>query len=384
MVTDGRLVIRTKPGTSADSAIFKTKLYPGQRVMTIEGPVEASGYPWFRVRLGAIEGWVAAAGQDGRPWLAPARNGLIAYVRGAVDPSGEAILTAGPDGSAGGAFLFADPGLVNFRQLTWSPDGRRLAFVATPADSVNGSTEIYTIDADGTNLVQITQNDVDDDSPAWSPDSTRLALRVDAPDPSSPVDSNVVVTPVVGPAIRVLGPGSNPAWSPDGLQVAMTVADGGSSRLWVQAPDGGGRRQVAQESVASVAPAWSPDGLYLVVASSGLVVVDVASGSIRPLTAEPGSMSTWSLAGVIAFSTTGSASPGVFVIDSDGSNLRRVLADVAFATVLQWSPDGRRLLLGDDNGESLVAVADPGSGSLTLLVIGAGGTRSPAWQPRLP
>lgn len=384
MVTDGRLVIRTKPGTGADSAIFKTKLYSGQRVMTIEGPVEASGYRWFRVRLGAIEGWVAAAGQDGTPWLAPARNGLIAYVRGAADPSGEAILTAGPDGSAGGAFLFADPGLVNFRQLTWSPDGRRLAFVATPADSVNGSTEIYTIDADGTNLVQVTRNDVDDDSPAWSPDSTRLALRVDAVDPNAPVDSNVVVTPVVGPGVTVLGPGANPAWSPDGLQVAMTVADGGSSRLWVQAPDGGGRRQVAQVSVASVAPAWSPDGQYLVVSSSGLVVVDVASGSIRPLTAEPGSTSTWSLAGAIAFSTTGSASPGVFVIDSDGSNARRILADVAFASVLQWSPDGRRLLLGDDNGDSLVAVANPGSGSLTLLVMDAGGTRSPAWQPWLP
>ncbi len=384
MVSTGRLVIRTQPGTGPESAVFKTGLYPGQRVLTIEGPVEASGYPWFRVRLGVIEGWAAAASRDGEPWLAPVRNGLIAYVRGAVDPSGEAILTAGPDGSAGGALLFTDPGLVHFEQLTWSPDGRRLAFVATPADSVNGSTEIYTIDADGTNLVQITQNDVDDDSPVWSPDSTRLALRVDAVDPSAPVGSNVVVTPVVGPGVTVLGPGANPAWSPDGLQVAMTVAEGGSSRLWVQAPDGGGRRQVAEVSVASVAPAWSPDGQHLVVSSSSLLLVDVASGSITPLTPEPGLTPVWSLAGAIAFSTTGSTSPGVFVIDSDRRNLRRVLADLAFATVLQWSPDGNRLLFGDDTGESLVAVADPGSGSLTLLVMDMGGTRSPAWQPRLP
>jgi hypothetical protein len=385
MVTDGRLVIRTQPGTGAGSAIFKTRIYPGQRVLTLEGPVEAGGYPWFRVRVGTIEGWVAAAGREGEPWLMPVRNGLIAYVRGAADASGEAILTAGPDGSAGGAVLFADPGLVHFEQLTWSPDGQRLAFVATPAGSATGSTEVYTIDADGTNLVQITQNNVDDDSPAWSPDSTLLALRVDAVDPSAPVGSSVVVTPVVGPGVTVLGPGANPAWSPDGQQIVMTVAEGGSSRLWLQAPDGEGRRQVAEVSVAPIAPAWSPDGQLLVVSSSsGLVVVDIASGSITPLTAEPGLAPTWSLAAAIAFSTTGSASPGIFVIDSDGSNSRRVLADVAYASILQWSPDGRRLLLGDDTGESLVAVADPGSGNLTLLVTGVGGFRSPAWQPRLP
>ena len=35
MVSDGRLVIRTQPGTGADSAIFKTKIFPGQRVLTI-------------------------------------------------------------------------------------------------------------------------------------------------------------------------------------------------------------------------------------------------------------------------------------------------------------------------------------------------------------
>jgi anti-sigma factor RsiW len=382
MVSDGVLVIRTQPGTGADSAIFKTKIRPGQRVVTIEGPVEASGYPWFRVRLGIIEGWVAAAGRDGEPWLAPVRNGLIAIVRDAGDGSGEAIYTVGPDGMSDPALLFADPGLVHYEQLTWSPDGRRLAFVASPADSVDGSTEIFTIDADGSNLVRITQNEVDDDSPAWSPDGTRLALRVDEVDPGAPADSNVVVTPVVGPGVTILGPGSNPSWSPDGLQVAMTVAEGGSSRIWVQAPDGSGRRQIAEVSVASRPPTWSPDGRQLLVSSSGLILVDVVSGSITPLTAEPGSMPAWSIGGTIAFSTTGSASPGLFVVASDGSGLRRISGDLRFATAPDWSPDGRWLLLGGEGGSP--AAVDPGSGNLTVLGYNDGTIRSPAWQPRLP
>jgi Tol biopolymer transport system component len=152
----------------------------------------------------------------------------------------------------------------------------------------------------------------------------------------------------------------------------------------VQAADGGGRRQVSDASVAPAPPAWSPDGQHLVVSSSGLVLVDVASGSITPLTAEPGSMPTWSIRGTIAFSTTGAASPSVFVIDPDGSNLRRVSGDVGFASVPQWSPDGRWLLLGDENRGSPVAVVDPGSGNLRLLGDYDGTGRSPAWQPRLP
>src|SRR3989304_3807875 len=210
MVTDGRLVIRTQPGMSAASAIFKPRIYPGQRVLTLEGPVEASGYPWFRVRLGVIEGWVAAASQDGEPWLAPVRNGLIAFVRDANDASGEAL-------------LLADPSLVHYEQLIWSPDGRRLAFVGTLADSLNGSSEIFVIDADGSNLVQLTQNEGDDGRPAWSPDSTQIAFRQADLDASAPVDSSVVVIGAYGSGARVLGPGANPAWSPDGRQLALAV-----------------------------------------------------------------------------------------------------------------------------------------------------------------
>jgi len=378
MVSTGRLVIRTQPGTGPESAVFKTGVYPGQRVLTIEGPVEASGYPWFRVRLGVIEGWAAAASRDGEPWLAPVRNGLIAYVRGASDPSGEAILTVGPDGSAGGTVLLSDPNVVHYEHLTWSPDGRHLAFVGKFADAPSGPSELFVIDADGSNLVQLTHNEADDDSPAWSPDSKLIAFRQGEP------DSSVVVVRADGSEVTVLGPGANPVWSPDGLQLAMTVSDGVSTRVWVMATDGGDRRQVGDTMVAAAPPAWSPDGRTLVVSSSGLALIDVATGSITPLSAEAGAVPTWSIDGMLAFSTTGSAAPGVMVIDSDGSNVRRVLADLAFVSVLQWSPDGRRLLFGDDDGDSLVAVADPGSGNLTLLVNDVGGTRSPAWQPRLP
>jgi TolB protein len=383
MATTGRLVIRTQPGKGTDSAVYKTNIYPGQRMLILDGPVDASGYPWFRVRLGSIEGWVAASSLTGEPWLVPIRNGRIAFVQDLGDAS-EAIYTIDPGATGGQTQLLADPSLGRYAQLTWSPDGRRLAFVATPTGPVQGPSEIFIVDADGSNLVQVTNNDVDDDSPAWSPDSQRIAFRQTDPNPTVPGGSSLVVlVRADGGPVKVLGPGANATWSPDGQQLAMTVADGGSSRVWVQGADGTGRRQLADVSVAYARPAWSPDGQNLIVSSSGLFQVGVASGSVTSLSAEPGVMPAWSPGGSIAFTTSGSASPGVFVVGPDGIGPREISHDPGLGAVPVWSPDGRQVLLANDVHAPAIVVVDPTSG--TLSAIAGDGTRgSPAWQPRLP
>jgi Tol biopolymer transport system component len=47
----------------------------------------------------------------------------------------------------------------------WSPDGRRIAF-ATDHD---GNSEVYVMDADGSNLVRLTNDPGRDSDPAWRP-----------------------------------------------------------------------------------------------------------------------------------------------------------------------------------------------------------------------
>jgi Tol biopolymer transport system component len=78
--------------------------------------------------------------------------------------------------------LTSDP--QNGMNPTWSPDGRRLAFVTTR----NGKAEIFAMQADGTGpavLVSIPRGNVID--PRWSPDGTRVAfvLVPDEPDAAS-------------------------------------------------------------------------------------------------------------------------------------------------------------------------------------------------------
>jgi Tol biopolymer transport system component len=57
----------------------------------------------------------------------------------------------------------------------WSPDGTRIAFVSIR----DGDREIYVMAPNGSNLVQLTNNDNGEADPTWSPDGSRIAFASD-------------------------------------------------------------------------------------------------------------------------------------------------------------------------------------------------------------
>ena len=56
--------------------------------------------------------------------------------------------------------------------VAWSPNGKQLAFTS----SRDGNPEIYLINADGTGLVNLTVHPAPDDRAAWSPDGRKIAF----------------------------------------------------------------------------------------------------------------------------------------------------------------------------------------------------------------
>ncbi|MBM4078278.1 MAG: hypothetical protein FJ278_01165 [Planctomycetes bacterium] len=61
---------------------------------------------------------------------------------------------------------------VNGVNPRWSPDGKRLAFARR---GLQGNYDIWTIDANGANLTQVTFHPGNEFEPAWSPDGSRIA-----------------------------------------------------------------------------------------------------------------------------------------------------------------------------------------------------------------
>ena len=125
----------------------------------------------------------------------------------------------------------------------------------------DGNSEIYTCNADGSNITRLTNNPGDDDQPAWSPDGTRIAfirnfnlfiMNADG--------SNVVQRTFSG------GCGPGLTWSPDGTKIAYSDYTNYGMGIYVISATGGLPFLVYEVAPGGVyfaevmQPAWSPDG----------------------------------------------------------------------------------------------------------------------------
>jgi len=216
---------------------------------------------------------------------------------------------------------------------TWSPDGRRLAYVA-PAEL--GATDLYVADADGSHRAALTRSETSDESsPDWAPDGRSLVVDR---------DGTLVVVRADGASERVLTAGREPAWSKSG-KIAFVSDRTGSDELNVIDATGRGLRRLTTSPAAESAPSWSPDGRRLAfVSADGLAVdlhvLDIAKGSATQLTADPFTEGSpaWSADGrTIAFVSNRSGAEALWRVSAAGGPATE-LPGVAGIARLRWRP----------------------------------------------
>jgi Tol biopolymer transport system component len=291
----------------------------------------------------------------------PGKNGRIAFARYSdAVPGVDArfIWSVNPDGSDARQLTTFDsvpwPQSAYYRWNIWpdwSPDGRKIAFASTP-----GFFDLWSMNADGTGLKQLTDSNVDE-FPVWSPNGRQIAFnRVYF---LGSQRSDLWIMEADGSDAHLI-PGTETdyvleaSWSPDGSRIAYSDVDHHS--INTIRPDGTDRRVVIEGvgGTSPRAPDWSPDGSRFAFMSRDtfardtLYTANVDGSNLRSM-AENASYPSWSPDGTkIAFSQY-VYPPGLrsaHIVNADGTD-EHVLAptrDDGFTSRPDWAsvPEPRR------------------------------------------
>lgn len=263
-------------------------------------------------------------------------------------------------------------GAAGSRSPHWSPDGTRLAYLAGQGEQ---PAQLQVRDIAGGATRELTSGAETPGDLSWSPQGDRIAFSRFVPDPEP---ARPALTPVARPdgarwaaPVRIVERADYRA-DGEGLRRA------GRQRLFVVDAGGGQARQLSSGDFDDRGPlAWSPDGRRLAFASNHaadrdrdlyeteIFSLDLQSGALVQLTHRrgPDSAPAFSPDGrLIAFvgyddRIQGHQNRQLSVMDADGGHMRVLSADLDRDVDLPaWSADGRALYFSYvDQGSARIA-----------------------------
>jgi TolB protein len=150
-------------------------------------------------------------------------------------------------------------------------------------------SEIYLMDIDGQNKTRLTENEFRDNQPRWSPDGTQIVFvsNRDDPDCATLCDTNIYVMNADGSDIRRItahpAQDRDPDWSPDGTLITFASDRFGTLGIFVMDTDGGNSRPVIPtDEFSDWYPRWSPDGRSIAYLSDRTMRQTNTSGADSP------------------------------------------------------------------------------------------------------
>ena len=239
--------------------------------------------------------------------------------------------------------------------LAWHPDGQKILFVTQYLfDQEILGSDIFVMDNDGENIINLTQSPEMEISASWSPDGGQIVFDREVGEEEIAIF--IMEADGQNPQQLTFQPGRNfvPSWSPDGDKIAFLSHQNRVPRIYTMDTDGQNVQQIAHnQRKIDGPPIWSPDG--------------------RGLAFMSGDDQGW----------------GLYVTDPQGHNenlivrLTHSLPSVLTWDRPAWSPDSQHLIyvVEEQNSEGLMKIRIDGDMPTQLKTGELVNWLSPVWSP---
>ncbi len=254
--------------------------------------------------------------------------------------------------------------------------------------NIGGRKDIYVCDADGANMVRITNDGVPCLTPRWSPDGNSIvytSMRSGFPDVYL-IDMRTYERRKIS---NFPGLNSGAVFSPDGGTLALVLSKDGNPELYTMDLRGGRLTRLTRTPrVAEASPSWAPDGDRLVFVSNAtglpqLYLADTTGNARRiPLVGSENVSPDWGQAG-IAFCSRREGRYVICVLDPKTGQDSQITTDLANYEDPSWAPDGRHIACTRTEGyHSEIYILDTQKDPPIRLTNQRGEWYCPSWSPR--